>query len=554
MDLPPLPTNPISHFLTLPSRLTKFTWKYIVDKHPYSEISLEDFKRVACASEGWRFVERLDYKYNILTGFSNVDEFVKEALYFHDEQLYEDLKGYTKVPRIGRAYHSLLKYAGPTIYKSNVFDDRMRAIYDHNLMELEGSFNTVGIFDVAQAVLKIPLNTSAGISFPGKKKGEVLQEAHDKVQWMIGEWKAGRVVKQVPCKLALRGHLSEVDKNKTRCVWVSPVEHTILENMFFRGFYYQIFAGLHHQRRYMTGKDTIFRLNNYLSEDTGSSFVNTDISGWDSLRCRFVLQDIFHRVLKPNIRMTEDWHESAFDYLVDAFIFTHLCLPDGTVFKKIGGVPSGSFLTLLVNSMAVWNTCSAAAKYVDIPFYDERVLGDDFCYKTDHMEQDQLELSVHDLSECVFTFFGLVIKPEKVVATNVLNDRKFIGYQVRNGRLFREDRELLLGMLHPESPVKTIDVSFTRVFSFMILGGFGSSVVSRFYERFLGGYKVQLDRLGPDLFRQDVLKHGNLRVFKHVFKVDLEQFDGFDIDSFRELFSSKVPFFLTFGARFLLET
>jgi len=545
-------SNPFS-FLSLPTKITKYTWKWIVEKHPFAEIKLEDFKRVAVVSDGWRYVKTLPYKYNILGGFSNVDEYFKEALYHHDESLYEGLKGYTKVPRLGRALHTLLKYCGPTIYKSQVFDPEFEAKYDSIISELEGSFRPVGVFSVEAAVLKIPTNTSAGISFPGKKKGEVLFEARDKVNWMIDQWKQGLEVEQIPCKLALRGHLSKVEENKTRCIWVSPVEHTILENMFFRGFYHQIFAGLHHQRRFMTGKDTISRLNIYLSSDEAQSFVNTDISGWDSVRCRFVLMDIFHRVLRPNMNLTEPWHELAFAYLVDCFIYTHLCLPDGSVFKKIGGVPSGSFLTLLINSLAVYLTMTASLSDIQVPFFDTRVLGDDFCYKTNFIDKPDLDAQVLDLAACVFSRFGLVVKPEKVVATNVLGDRKFIGYQVRNGRLFREDRELLLGMLHPESPVETIDVSFTRVFAFMIIGGFNSPLVTSVYERFLGGFKEELDRLGPDLFNQDVMRHGNLRVFKHVFKVDLEEFGGLDLESFRSLFATKVPFFLTFGARFLLQ-
>jgi len=400
---------------------------------------------------------------------------------------------------------------------------------------------------------KIPLSTSAGINFPGQKKGDVLDEAYHKVQDMIESWKRGEKVEQIPYKLALRGHLSPMDENKTRVVWVAPIELTILENMFFRGFYHQIFAGAHHQRRFMTGRDTIVRLNDYLAERQESSFINTDISGWDSIRARFVLKDIFMKVLRPNMDFTEAWMELAFEWLMDAFIFSILCLPDGSCYKKIGGVPSGSFLTLLINSLAVWLVLTSALKYLEVGFYDERVLGDDFCFKIDKLDDVDLWALVSDVSECVFEFFHLVIKPEKVIATNVVDDRKFIGYQIKKGRLYREDRELILGMLYPEGPVDNLGTSFTRVFAFMIIGGFGSDRVTQFYERYLGGYYKQLALLGPDLFHQDVMRHGNLRVFKHVFKVDLEQFDGFDIDSFRSLFSNKAPFFLTLGARFFLH-
>jgi hypothetical protein len=542
-----------SQNVALPSKISKFTWKHVVEKQPFAELTLQQFKDVALASNGWKHVRDSDFRYSINSGYFNLDEFVKEALWHFDEEEYEQCRGYTKTPRIGRAYHSLLKYGGDTVYKCNRFDDRMEDCWNNTLDQLHGSFRSCGVIPLEIAMTKIPLNTSAGFSFPGKKKGDVLPEAYEKVKEMIQTWKDGKQVEQIPCKLATRGHLSPVTENKTRCVWVAPIEHTILENMFFRGFYHQIFAGAHHRDRFMTGKDTIARLNEYLTSGPKDSFVNTDISGWDSLRARFVLKDQFYRVLVPHMQLTEPWHHLAVEYLIDAFIFTHLVLPDGTIIKKINGVPSGSFLTLLINSLAVYCCLVSALKYLEVTFHGERVLGDDFCFKINHMDDNDLGFLVEDVSACVLKFFDLVIKPEKVVATNVLEDRKFIGYQIKRGRLFREDRDLLLGMLYPESPVEDLATSFTRVFSFMLIGGFGSALVTRFYERYLGGYKAELDAIGPDLFDQDVMRSGNLRVFKHVFKIDLEEFDGFDIEGFRNLFSNKAPFFLTLGSRFMLQ-
>jgi len=520
---------------------------------PYADIKLDDFKKVIGVSDGWKHVRDSDFKYAIAENFGHMDEFVRTALYHHDREVYESLKGFTKVPRLSRGLHGLLKYSGPTIYKNHTFDEKMNSIYEKNLNELCGSFRPVSIIPLEIAATKVPTNTSAGVNFPGMKKGEVMDEAMDNVRSMIETWKQGKQCTQIPCKLALRGHLSPRDQNKSRTIWVAPIEHTLLENMFFRGFYYQIFAGRHHQRRYMTGANTISRLNEYLADRPELSFVNSDISGWDSLRCRFVLMDQFHRVLRPHMVFTEPWHELAFEYLIEAFVYTHLVLPDGSIFKKIGGVPSGSFLTLLINCLAVFCVCTSAAEYSDRQILDKRVLGDDYCFKIGYLPQHQLDYLVTEFSETMLYFFGLVVKPEKVVATNVLEDRKFIGYQIRRGRLFREDRDLLAGMLYPESPVKDLATSFTRVFSFMVIGGFNSSVVLKFYERYLGGFYDELCKFGPELFRQDVMKSGNLRVFKHVFRVDLEAFDRLDITSFRTIFSSKSPFFLTLGARFLLQ-
>jgi hypothetical protein len=300
----------------------------------------------------------------------------------------------------------------------------------------------------------------------------------------------------------------------------------------------------------MTGHKTIERLNFYLDADQDKTFTNTDIKGWDSLRVRFLLKDLFSKVLKPHVQLDEPWKERAFDYIVEAFIFTLLCLPDGTIVKKLGGVPSGSFLTLLINSLGVWLVMTTSLKYNSQDHQNPRVLGDDFCFLSRHMDDDQFDSFVSLLSHTVHSFYGLVVSPTKVVITNNREDRKFIGYQVKQGKLFREDFDLFCGMLYPESPVKDLRTSFTRVFAFMIIGGFGSEKVVSFYQFYLSGYYRELQKLGSELFNTDAMRAGNLRVFKHVFKVDVDEFEDFSIDTFRSLFLSKAKYFLSLGTRF----
>lgn len=146
-----------------------------------------------------------------------------------------------------------------------------------------------------------------------------------------------------------------------------------------------------------------------------------------------------------------------------------------------------------------------------------------------------------------------MISPEKVIATNDIDKRKFIGYRVRDSRLIREDRDLFLSALYPESPVRSLPTSFTRLFSYMLLGGFNSKRFLDFYERYLGGYEKYLKLAGGQVFRQEVLMTGNLRVFKHVYKIDLHEFDEFNLDSFRNVHSFKAPYFLTLGTKFMLN-
>lgn len=520
-------------------------------KDEFAHISLQEFKRLASSSPGWRFVKNCDFKYSIASNFNKYDEYVGTALYDFDQPLLESLKGSTKVPMIGRAYHNLLKYCPPTIYRTNIQDEVLLDYYADRINYHKYNFNKVGTIPLEIAMTKIPLNTSAGFNFPGKKKGEVLDQAMKNVKQMIHQFSQGKQVEQIPSKLALRGHLSEVAENKTRNIWVAPVEHIILENMLFRGFYSQIFSNAQWIRLIMTGGEVMRRVTSYLSEDADMAYVNTDISGWDTIRARFVLLDIFNKVLKPRMLLDEPWKERAFEYLVDSFIYTHLCLPDGSIFKKLGGVPSGSFLTLLINSLAVdvlMNSCCGAS---GIKIYHQRVLGDDFCWKQYSDSEDLVLDGVRMVSRIALINFGVVIKEKKVVVTLDVEKRKFIGYTVRNGKLIREDEDWFKGVLFSESPVRSLAVSFTRMYAYLLIGGYNSERFRAFYQWFLSGYYEKLKEMGDELFRTELMKYGNLKVFKHVFHVDVDHFATFSIEDFRKIHSFKIPYFLTLGTRFL---
>jgi hypothetical protein len=76
------------------------------------------------------------------------------------------------------------------------------------------------------------LNTSAGYSFPGKKKSDVFESAFQTMQYIKHQVKRGKTVFQPPCKLAYRPHLSSRTDPKVRPVWVYPFELILLEAPF----------------------------------------------------------------------------------------------------------------------------------------------------------------------------------------------------------------------------------------------------------------------------------------------------------------------------------
>jgi hypothetical protein len=77
------------------------------------------------------------------------------------------------------------------------------------------------------------LNTAAGFSFPGESKRDKLLELLNIGRTLNHTWKSGQKKQHLPCKLALRGHLSSLENPKTRAVWMYPTEYVMQEMYLF---------------------------------------------------------------------------------------------------------------------------------------------------------------------------------------------------------------------------------------------------------------------------------------------------------------------------------
>jgi hypothetical protein len=534
-------------------KVDRFTWKKIVEKLPYHDLKEEDLIRIIRSSDGMKVVSTAGRPYNIVENRDNVDQWVKEALWHYDQDLYNSIRGYTKSARVGRVRHSLLKYCGPVAYKKQLFTDpKFTSIYDEQIQKLSDMFKKSDPLSLDAALNKVPLSGAAGYNYPGKTKGDVLPQAAKTVRDFISVFSKNREPEHIPYKLGLRGHLSPEDQNKSRAIWMGAVETNIMENMLFRPFYNQVFNSLQFVNLILTGDKSMERLHEYVLKDQHKTFVNTDVSGWDAMRCRFLIKDIFSKVLRPNINFEFNWQENMFNFLEDDFIKSYLALPSGVIIQKETGIPSGSFLTLLINSIMNFVVQTSILRYLEIQFYHEKVLGDDFSFIINRLEEYEFQDFVSRFSDVCWKFFRLKIKDESVIITNDVNKRKFIGYRICNGRLYREDEELFCGILYPESEVQSLRVSFTRVFAFFIIGGCNSNRFLEFYETFLSGYYKELQKYGNELFNIKVMSSGNLRVFKHVYNIDLSMFETFSIETFRNIFSDKAPYFLTYGLNFFI--
>jgi hypothetical protein len=525
----------------------------ISENYPWHDLSLDQLKSLLKQPQStFNQIPFPNTPYNIIQNKDPLDHWVATSMKEWSRELYDSCKGYNKLARLGRAFPFLAKFSKPLVTRKNILSSpKYIWAYQSALSRFKQLMSKckAETLTVPDMMKQIPGNTGAGYPYFGKKKSEVWSEVHKKSITTYFDLIKGKKKDYHPCILALRGHLSPIEQNKTRSIWIVPFETIVMENVVFRNIYDYVYE--HLANTILTGKKTLSRLRQYLNSHSDKDFINLDYSGWDAYRSRFVVIDVFD-VFKERIQFKNYSFGSEvgiFYYVRKAFLNSKLLLPDGSCFMKQCGTPSGSLLTALINSSKnfVCLTTVLIALDYDRCIVDLRVLGDDASFYSGVTWVSASDL-LKNVAELLKFLFGLVLKPEKCLVSYVgepFENRKFIGYSLRGSRLFKPEEEFFRSILYPEHEVKNVFISFSRVFSYYLLGGYNHNGFCRFFNQYLGHYNHILSR-SERVFYEDVLRQGNLRVIKHVFQIELEQFlKNFDLVAFDRIDFLQIPYFLT---------
>jgi hypothetical protein len=446
----------------------------------------------------------------------NTDPFHRKAIKQFDRPLYESLRGYSKRASLDVAVESLLGYSCEhKTFASISSDPRALSAYKHAVRLTRAKFiphQPLVRLSLANATDRIPKNTSAGFSFPGKKKGEVIQDIFDVASYMQHFIQKDRFVYVPPCKLALRGHLHDLEKPKTRAVWVYPAEVICLEAKWSIPYG----AWITTQNDLMfNGRDALHRVVEHVNKFAGPHYrkLILDWSKFDQSVPQFIIEDVF-RILQDSFDDRYVDHDdytifqgevgarqsrNLWRFLETYFTRTKLMLPDGTVIRKMHGVPSGSGFTAIVDTIANHLMCHFLLHILDmpVPIY-EHYLGDD-AELIFHSFAAVEHRDLAKVSDAADVFLGMTLHPEKVTITDKVEDHKVIGYNVARQCLTRRDesgdpdREWFKLLLYAESDVQDLATAGSRLYAYYLLGGSGSVKFSRYYKYFIGVYPILID-------------------------------------------------------------
>jgi hypothetical protein len=263
---------------------------------------------------------------------------------------------------------------------------------------------------------------------------------------------------------------------KVRTVWGYPFEMTLIEGKFAQPL---IEAYSHRDSPMFIGRSMLKELPmfmDYLFHD-GQQAVGIDWSGFDAAHGR-VLINIAFEVLQDNLRLSAgEWKE--LELVKRYFINTPIVMPNGEVYIKHVGIPSGSFFTQLVgyvikfivictNMLEAWNGVWTRMK----------VLSDDSVFTVPALEMMDLD----KWAERALELFGLTMNVKKTFLATKPSELEFLGHSSYAGKIKREDTKLLRLALYPEYKVHDPQVTVSRIRGLLIDSGFQSKVLFDLYD------------------------------------------------------------------------
>jgi len=261
-----------------------------------------------------------------------------------------------------------------------------------------------------------------------------------------------------------------------------------VRNVFGECFHYVLLEGLFAQpliQKFMSinsfyyiGDDPLLGVPKYvesLSDEQDAKFVTLDWSTFDASVQPYEIELAFD-LIESMIDFPDLETTLIFKYVRTLFMKRKLAAPDGQLFMRYGGIPSGSYFTHIVDSIINWNRITYLFRRLKIPIKSVITHGDD----------SLIELlaafdSLYPLIE-ESTPLGWILKPEKIALVQNKSQIEFLGRSVRNGVNYRDPVKCFRLLVYTEYEVTDPQVSIARIKSINSDSGLTLPHVSYMYN------------------------------------------------------------------------
>lgn len=290
-------------------------------------------------------------------------------------------------------------------------------------------------FDELRVDDNLDLTKSSGLPHLGKKGDWFDRDVHRAKRY----WLENR--RPEPCMSYHRVQHGEKGP-KTRLVWGYPASVTYCEGLFCIPLI-KYFSGRH--TPYIGGrtKGEIFcRLVPIINRDIRYTI---DFSSFDASLNPEIIEAAFS-ILLTHFNL-DDQHLRLWKKLIDYFINTTILMPDGYVYQKSRGIPSGSFFTQLIGSIAnfiIIQYASYSRLLGPIHYRDILVMGDDSVFGLDN-----IVLNIHNISRACGEL-GMVVHPDKCKISSFGSELWFLSHEWSTGVPTRSEEDVVKRLVFPE--------------------------------------------------------------------------------------------------------
>lgn len=341
--------------------------------------------------------------------------------------------------------------------------------------------------------------SSAGWNYVGNKGAPgnhelAISRAVLSLKWWIEDLelhRSRRTFKYHPDLAWTRTQIGTVEDPKIRNVWGKAFENIILEGMSayplikaYRALGKPMPLGVNYFKRLPS------MIHNTLFDGFNQYYgVGIDYKSFDSSIQPWLITASFD-ILEKNLIFPDYESRRAFDYTKHFFIHTPVVMPDGRLWYKHLGVPSGSYYTQLIDSIAnhIVTTYAQLSHYGSA--FKTYVLGDDSLFgvpiefglpSIDYFRQPALKL-------------GLTIHPEKGVVATRASELEFLGHCAYGTKVNRETAGMMRLALYPEHPVTGPAHSLQRIKGILLDSALNSWPLIHLHQMMMTRYREQLQK------------------------------------------------------------
>lgn len=252
-----------------------------------------------------------------------------------------------------------------------------------------------------------------------------------------------------------RTQLTELPAMKIRNVFGECFHYVILEGLFAAPL---ISAFMQWDTFYYIGHDPVTGVPHIINSlpTEGVTYMTTDWSGFDASVQLYEI-DLAFKLLKSILIFPDVATELTFEYVWRLFRARKIIGPNGVIYLRVAGVPSGSYFTHLVDSIINWVRIRFLLKINRIGHSMIKTHGDDaLTVITSNFEEiRQIQFDARRFGWRINTDHSSVVDDKTKI--------EFLGRSSKLGTNTRDVNRALRLMLYPEYPVTNPQISITRM-------------------------------------------------------------------------------------------